>query len=135
MSGFTDCWGRTVTFAVRDGAEVYSSQGSLEVRLPIGSGAQTARRIFDGLAPANTQDIDVPDSVPAWKAKIVLQKIGKLQAATAFAAKAGTEAQIAFDEATEWSRDGAMVNAFAAALGLDKATVDELFRAADAVTL
>lgn len=83
---------------------------------------------FDPNAPT------IPVSVKMWQAKAALSASGKLEAANAVVSVANNESlRIAWEYATDVSRNSPGLNAVAAALSMTSAEVDALFIAADAI--
>ena len=137
MTVYSDRYGRAVEHETAEAGEIFRVAGVAELVLPPGATWADARGRIEALAPAEAElEADpVPASVPAWKAKIALSRVGLLAAAEAAIAAAGPEARIAFAEAPEWSRSGALLAYVAAELGLEASAVDDLFRAADGIAV
>ena len=89
-------------------------------------------RGWDVVAPPASQP-PVPPTIPAWKGKAALREAGLLNAVEAAVAAAGGRVQDAWTGASEWSRDSEFLTALAANLGLSSASVDDLFRSAEAM--
>lgn len=130
-----DRFGRAVTQTSAEDGETFVIPGVGTMVLPAGATWDQARPRVEALAPPQPDVLPVPDSVKAWKAKVALLAAGLLTQAEAAVAQAGPVAQIAWAQADEWARDGILLEGVAKALGLTDAQVDELFRAADAVTV
>jgi hypothetical protein len=92
----------------------------------------TPSREWDVTAPPASQP-PVPPVIPAWKGKAALREVGLLEAVEAAVAAAGGRVQDAWAGASEWSRDSEFLTALAANLGLSSASVDDLFRSAEAM--
>ena len=75
----------------------------------------------------------VPFSVTPFQAKAALFAAGLLPAVEAAIAAAPKVAQLAWSDATEFTRDSPTIATMAAALGLTDAQVDALFIAAKAI--
>jgi hypothetical protein len=78
-------------------------------------------------------ELPVPPVIPAWKGKAALREAGLLDAVEAAVVVAGGRVQDAWAGASEWSRDSEFLTALAANLGLSSASVDDLFRSAEAM--
>ena len=76
----------------------------------------------------------VPEEVPQWQARTALLRAGLLTQIEAAVAQASQEVKIAWEYAPNIRRDSAFVAAMAAALGLTDQQLDDLFRAAAAIT-
>lgn len=135
MTTHTDRWGRSIDHATSEAGEVFTIPGAGTVTHPAGTTWAEARAGIEAMAPPAAEVDPVPTSIPAWKGKVVLQQQGLLAAAQTAIAGAGPVAQIAWAEATDWSRSGALLASMAAALDLSPPQVDALFRAADSVTV
>lgn len=86
------------------------------------SAAQSILSVFDFSAPS------VPASVSMWQAKAALAASGKLDAANASVAQVGNPAlSIAWEYATDLSRESPALAAIGAAIGLSPADIDALF--------
>jgi hypothetical protein len=92
----------------------------------------TPSRGWDVVAPPASQP-PVPPVIPAWKGKAALREAGLLEAVEAAVAAAGGRVQDAWAGASEWRRDSEFLTALAANLGLSSASVDDLFRSAEAM--
>jgi len=92
----------------------------------------TPSRGWDVVAPPATQP-PVPPVIPAWKGKAALREAGLLDAVEAAIAAAGGRVQDAWTGASEWSRDSALLQTLAVALGLDGRQFDQMFRDAAAI--
>jgi len=75
----------------------------------------------------------VPFSVTPFQAKAAIYAAGLLPAVEAAIAAAPKIAQLAYSDATEFTRDSPTIATMAAALGLTDAQVDALFIAAKAI--
>ena len=75
----------------------------------------------------------IPFSVTPFQAKAASLQAGLLPAVEAALATASPIAQLAWSDATEFTRDSPTINALAAQLGLTDAQVDDLFIAASQV--
>lgn len=85
---------------------------------------------YDGEAPA------VPASVKMWQAKAALASIGKLDAAnSAINAGGHTTLQLAWEYATDVSRNSPAVSAISQVLGMSPSDVDALFIAASKIAV
>lgn len=89
--------------------------------------AHAVASAFDFDAPA------VPASVRMWQAKAALAAVGKLEAANAVIAAASGHVAIAWEYATDVSRDSPGLAAAGAAIGLDAEAIDALFIAAEKI--
>ena len=90
----------------------------------------------DGTSVIVRRPAQVPQSVPMWKAKTILQQSDKLTAAdTAVTASGNRALQFAWgpNGASEIRRDSPAISAMATAIGLSSAEVDALFIAAAAI--
>jgi hypothetical protein len=90
------------------------------------------------LAAGNTPEpyvapVVIPFSVTPFQAKAAILQAGLLPAVEAALATASPIAQLAWSDATEFTRDSPTINALAAQLGLTDAQVDDLFIAASQV--
>ena len=91
------------------------------------------------LAAGNTPDPYIPPpppipfSVTPFQAKAAILQAGLLPAVEAALATASPIAQLAWSDATEFTRDSPTIAALAAQLGLTDAQVDDLFIAASQV--
>lgn len=88
---------------------------------------QAALQSFDFSAPS------VPQSVSSMQAKVALSRAGLLSAVQSWVSSQNAEAQLIWGSATTFSRDSAILNGAAAALGLTQAQVDQLFITAAAI--
>lgn len=93
----------------------------------------TPSRAFALPPPAPPIDPPVPQKVPGWKGRIILDEAGLLATAKTRATGAGSRVARALNEADTWTRDSVFVNQMATALGLSKEQVDQMFRDADAI--
>ncbi len=93
----------------------------------------TPARTFGFTPPPPPPPPVVPAVIPSWKAKDWLRQQGKLAAAEAVAVAAGGTALMAWQHASEWHRDGALVGALAGALMFTEEDIDAAFVAADAI--
>lgn len=115
----------------------------------------TIRRSDGALIPADTRNKDyaaflawrsagntptpytaptvVPYSVTPFQAKAAIYNAGLLPAVQAAIAAASPIAQLAWSDATEFTRDSPTIAALSAQLGLSSAQVDALFVAAAAI--
>ena len=83
------------------------------------------------MAEINADAPPVPRSVKMWQAKAALSLSGKLaDADTAIAQVSRPELTIAWEYATDVSRDSPGMSAIGQAIGLDAAAIDNLFIAA-----
>ena len=80
-----------------------------------------------------TAPSDVPYSVTPFQAKAAIYNAGLLPAVQAAIAAASPIAQLAWSDATEFTRDSPTIAALSAQLGLSSAQVDALFVAAAAI--
>lgn len=135
MQTHADRYGRTIEQHSDEDGERFVIPTVGEMVLPIGTTWDNARKRVEAMAPTEIEALPVPETVKAWKAKIALHRAGLLVAAEAVVAQAGIVAQIAWAQADEWQRDGELLRGVAHALGLTESQVDDLFRAADAVTV
>lgn len=90
------------------------------------------------LAAGNTPEpyvapVVIPFSVTPFQAKAAILQAGLLPAVEAALAAASPIAQLAWSDATEFTRDSPTIAALAAQLGLTDAQVDDLFIAASQV--
>jgi hypothetical protein len=90
-------------------------------------------RVFALPVPEEVQEPSVPAEVAAWKGKAVLAAMGLLEAAEAAVVAAGGVTEIAWRGAGTWHRHSKRVAAMAAALGLKRKQVDQMFRAASEI--
>lgn len=116
-------------------------EGTVEVPLkPVRAGFDHA---WDGTQWVESAAAPVPpDTAPAWKCKVVLaqqpaQGAGPtlLDDIAAWVATQDRASQIAFSEASEWSRVGAFMAAAQAQFGITDAQRDEWFIAASQVSV
>lgn len=75
----------------------------------------------------------IPYSVTPFQAKAALLQAGLLSSVQAVIAQASPIAQLAWSDATEFTRDSPTIAALSAQLGLSSAQVDALFVAAAAI--
>lgn len=80
-----------------------------------------------------TPPVVVPYSVTPFQAKAALLQAGLLDTVKAAIAAASPIAQLAWSDATEFTRDSPTIAALSAQLGLSSAQVDALFVAAAAI--
>lgn len=92
---------------------------------------------WDGadFSPPPPEPPPVPEKIEMWRARAVLDQQGALARADQTAASAGPVISAFWKAATEIQRDSPTLNAFAAQIGLDAAALDDLFRAAAALTV
>ena len=76
----------------------------------------------------------VPAEVPQWQARRALLAAGLLTAVEAAVAAASQDIQITWEYAPNIVRNSPFIAALAPALGLTDAQIDDLFRAAAAIT-
>lgn len=76
---------------------------------------------------------DVPATITALQARLVLDSMGALDAVEEFIGKAGGAAKIVWEYATVIERHSPLVDGAAAALGMTGDQMDDLFRAAAAL--
>ena len=76
----------------------------------------------------------VPAEVPQWQARRALLAAGLLTAVEAAVAAASQDIQITWEYAPNIVRNSPFIAAMAPALGLTDAQIDDLFRAAAAIT-
>ena len=86
------------------------------------------------LVPPPIDPNAVPQSITRTQARLVLHRAGMLTPVMAMIDAGGIEAQIWYESAT-WNRQSPVLIAMAEALGFDAAKLDDLFRAAGAITL
>lgn len=84
---------------------------------------------------AAVQSPPVPASVSPSQMRIALADAALLDAVEAFVAVADQATRIRWEYATEIRRDNTTIAAGAAALGMDEAQIDDLFRAAAGVVV
>lgn len=77
----------------------------------------------------------VPVVISRFQARAALLQSGQLEAVEVFMASASPLAQLAWAEATELRRDSVMLVALSLALGMSADGVDDLFRAAAAISV
>lgn len=75
----------------------------------------------------------VPKSIKMWQAKIALSQIGKLDAANALIAQLGPPITIAWEYASDLSRNSPGMLGIAMQIGLNDTDLDNLFIAADKI--
>lgn len=87
-------------------------------------------------ARAAIQSPSVPVSVPNWKARLLLLRLGKFERVDAKMQALGalSEAYQAWEYAPEYHRASVLINEIGAELGYSAAQLDDLFRAADRIT-
>lgn len=122
--------GRSAVTFLSGSPDDYPDLRDAGVLVPAGDEVEVGWR-WDGNAwsePNNTPS--VPDVIPAWKGKVVLDEMGLLAQVEAIVAQAGGATAIAWNNAAEWVRQSTMLAALATALGLTDAQVDDMFRAA-----
>lgn len=78
--------------------------------------------------------VPVPEEVPQWQARRALLAAGLLSSVEAAVAAASQDIQITWEYAPNIVRDSPFIAAMAPALGLTDAQIDDLFRAAAAIT-
>jgi len=76
----------------------------------------------------------VPAEVPQWQARRALHAAGLLTAVEAAVAASSEDVKITWEYAPNIRRDSPMIAALAPVLGLTDAQLDDLFRAAAAIT-
>lgn len=135
MTTHTDRYGREVEHSTTPDGERFDVAGLGTVTLPAGTTWSEARERIEAMAPPQAEVPPVPDSIPAWKGKVVLHQQGLLATVEAAIAGADPVSKIAWGQASDWSRQGSLLAGMAAMLGLTEAQVDDLFRAADAITV
>lgn len=74
-----------------------------------------------------------PRSVSRMQAIVALSRAGLLDAVTQWVASQGAETKLVWDNAPEFARDSAMLNAAGAALGLTSDQMDALFASASSI--
>jgi hypothetical protein len=109
------------------------------VNVPASNAPTPPWRFVNGELVTATSLPKVPNSIPGWKAKAVLEMAGLLQSAQAAVASLqgdeGIAAKHAWESATSFDRYGPTVTAVAAALGLSDAQLDAMFIQAESITV
>lgn len=93
----------------------------------------TAAQISAAATKLATLAKPVPKSVKMWQAKAALSLSGKLEAANAVIAQQGGAVAIAWEYASDVSRDSPGMAAVGAAIGLNAAAIDALFISANSI--
>lgn len=145
MSTQLDQFGRIVSC---DDAGNYTVTGpnGLEISGQLSGGISAIVAMVNSMrpsyAPAPPPENPVPQAIDLWKAKVILSKMPKVGAgptllddANALAAQVGGGVNIFWQNATEVSRDDALLSSLAGSLGITGAGLDALFVAANGLTL
>lgn len=76
----------------------------------------------------------VPDAVSAFQARSALRRAGLLgQVEAAIEASTDPDAKLAWEYATQFVRNGGLINSIGTGLGLTDAQIDDLFRLAEGI--
>ena len=110
----------------------YESNGSQDTFIKSGLVAISTAE-YEAIRVAQAAVTVVPFTVTPFQAKAALLGAGLLPAVEAAIAAASPIAQLAWSDATEFTRDSPTINSLAAQLGLSSAQVDALFVAAAAI--
>lgn len=114
----------------------YESDGSQDKLIPVGFVRLTDDESAAAKAAQDAADqaaARVPFSVTPFQAKAAIFAAGLLPAVEAAIAAAPKVSQLAWTDATEFTRDSPTIATMAAAIGLTDAQVDALFIAAKAI--
>jgi hypothetical protein len=85
--------------------------------------------------PIDPEIITVPSSVAPLQARIALLKAGKLAQVEAIIAQSDETTKLAWEYATEFTRNSPIVLGLGAAIGLDSKALDQLFITASKILL
>ena len=98
------------------------------------SGVQRVQLTAEEEAAIISAPQPVPEEVPQWQARRALHAAGLLTAVEAAVAASSEDIKITWEYAPNIRRDSPMIAALAPALGLTGEQLDDLFRAAAAIT-
>lgn len=114
-------------------ADVQMDEFAADLGADAGQYAQLIATVKAGIVPKPPAPRYVPLSVTPFQAKAALLQAGLLDAVQATIAAASPIAQLAWSDATAFTRDSPTIAALSAQLGLSSAQVDALFIAAASI--